>query len=370
MEAELPQGKGDLGDLGDPDAIGVPKKRVEKVARIRKPKKTHESVVVPSLVPEVAGISRIRLCKYDDYVVVSDTLEGLGVPGGGAAASGSSAGSKPAAERKRKGDAAGAGGQKAPKLRRTRTTAISHPKPAVVTGKSIFSSQSREESFSLFDVPPSPPRDVAANAGVNKEFTRSPSIEVVTPTSALAEDTGKKAAGQTIVDTKPKSSDATKPDSAIAKEKSSVSTATGTGVEDHPSIQPGETELEFYYRSHAENRSVNYHRPPWTIMQRDDISNDPSACRDILSGLGTPFEVLRARGLPRENRINQLSTMLVWSSIMANAIIEDYKVLGRKEEEIVRLRVEVEATARAAREGAEQLEKDRAAFEKLKQTEA
>ncbi|KAM0034154.1 hypothetical protein Hdeb2414_s0016g00494171 [Helianthus debilis subsp. tardiflorus] len=62
--------------------------------------------------------------------------------------------------------------------------------------------------------------------------------------------------------------------------------------------------------------------------------------------------------------------MLVGSSIMANAIIEDYKVLGRKDEEIVRLRAEAEATARAAREGAEQLEKDRAAFEKLKQTEA
>ncbi|KAM0048982.1 hypothetical protein Hdeb2414_s0008g00280621 [Helianthus debilis subsp. tardiflorus] len=105
-------------------------------------------------------------------------------------------------------------------------------------------------------------------------------------------------------------------------------------------------------------------------MQGDGISNDPSVCIDILSGLGTPFEVLRARGLPRKNRINQLSSMLVGSSIMANAIIEDYKVLGRKEEEIVRLRAKAEAAARGAREGAEQLEKDRVAFEKLKQTEA
>ncbi|KAF5795494.1 hypothetical protein HanRHA438_Chr08g0351721 [Helianthus annuus] len=85
-------------------------------------------------------------------------------------------------------------------------------------------------------------------------------------------------------------------------------------------------------------------------MQGDDIFNDPSACQDILSGLGTPFEVLRARGIPRENRINQLSSMLVGSSIMANSIMEDYKVLGHKEEEIVRLLDEVEAMAKAARE--------------------
>ncbi|MFS8016674.1 hypothetical protein Hanom_Chr15g01371341 [Helianthus anomalus] len=282
MEAVPPQGKGDLGALGDPDATGVPK----------------------------------------------NTWRNLGVLGGGAAASGSSAGSKPTVERKRKGDATGAGGQKGPKLRRT---------------------QPQEEIFSLFDVPPSPSRDAVADVGVNKEFRRSPSIEVVTLPSAHAEDTGKKAAGQTIVDT---------PNSPVA-EKTSCSTTAGTGVGDQPSIRPGETELEFYYRSYTEDQSVDYHCPPWTVMQGDDISNDPSACRDILSGLGTPFEVLRARGLPRENQINQISFMLVGSSIMANAIIEDYKVLGRKEEEIVRLRAEAEATAKAAREGAEQLEREK-----------
>ncbi|KAM0071891.1 hypothetical protein Hdeb2414_s0001g00030391 [Helianthus debilis subsp. tardiflorus] len=161
---------------------------------------------------------------------------------------------------------------------------------------------------------------------------------------------------------KPKSPHAAKSDSPIAKEKSSGSTAAGTGFEDQPSIQPGETELEFYYRSYAENRSVDYDCPPWNVRQGDDISSDPSTCRDILSGLGTPFEVLRARGLPRENRINQLSSMLVGSSIMANAIMEDYKVLGRREEENVRLRAEAEAMVKAAREGAEQLEREKAAF--------
>ncbi|KAJ0959197.1 hypothetical protein HanPSC8_Chr00c324g0807731 [Helianthus annuus] len=191
-----PQGKGNLGALGDPDGTGVPKQHLEKHGdkKFRRAKKPHEPVVIPPLVSEVVGISRIRLRKYNDYVVVSDTLEGLGVPGGDAAVGGSSAGSKPANDKKRKCDASAADGQKGPKLRRTWIAAISQPKTAVVT-------EPREESFSLFDVPSSPPRDATVDAGVNKEFRRSPSIEVVTPPSARAEDTGKKVAGQTIVDT-------------------------------------------------------------------------------------------------------------------------------------------------------------------------
>ncbi|KAM0021267.1 hypothetical protein Hdeb2414_s0024g00649011 [Helianthus debilis subsp. tardiflorus] len=137
LKAELLQGKGDLGALGDPYVVGIPKQHMEKHGdkRLRKPKKPHETVVVPPLVPEVAGISRICLRKYNDYMVVFDTVEGLGVPGGGAAAGGSFAGSKPADDKKRKGDASAAGGQKGPELRRTRTAAIPQPKPTVSTSK-------------------------------------------------------------------------------------------------------------------------------------------------------------------------------------------------------------------------------------------
>ncbi|KAF5795066.1 hypothetical protein HanXRQr2_Chr08g0335401 [Helianthus annuus] len=104
-------------------------------------------------------------------------------------------------------------------------------------------------------------------------------------------------------------------------------------------------------------------------MQGDDISSDPSACKEILSGLGTPFEVNRACAFPRELRINQLSSMLVGSSIVANAIMEDYNVLGCREEETARLRAEAEELVKAAREGAEQLKRVKAAFEQHKQTE-
>ncbi|KAJ0819534.1 hypothetical protein HanPSC8_Chr16g0697201 [Helianthus annuus] len=128
--------------LGDPDTKGVPKKQVEKAVRFRQ-KKKHEPAIVPPLVPQVAGISRTRFRRYTDYVVVSDTLEGLSVPGGGAAASGSSAGSKHADEKKKRKveeKAAGASERKRQRLRTTRTTAVTLPKPAVVIGKSTICS--------------------------------------------------------------------------------------------------------------------------------------------------------------------------------------------------------------------------------------
>ncbi|MFS7921230.1 hypothetical protein Hanom_Chr03g00234341 [Helianthus anomalus] len=110
MEAELSQGKGDLGALGDPDAVGVPKKHVEKAVRTRNLKKKHEPPFVPPLVSQVAGFGCSRCwCGC---------------------------GSGPAGEKKKqKLNAAGACERKRPKLRTTQTAAISQPKPAVVTGK-------------------------------------------------------------------------------------------------------------------------------------------------------------------------------------------------------------------------------------------
>ncbi|KAJ0871452.1 hypothetical protein HanRHA438_Chr11g0512511 [Helianthus annuus] len=238
----------------------------------------------------------------------------------------------------------------------------------------------QDDGFSLFDAPLSPTHDTTADAGVDKGFTINPSAKVVTEPSLQAEDVGKKTTDQ-IFDTVDSSDNlifsgdlgnfkfaTAEKQKSPAAEKASGSAPGGVGVEE-PSIQPGESELEFYYRTYTEDWSVNYHRPPWNVVQEDDISTDPSACRDILGGLGTPFEVFCACGLSREHQINQLSSMLVGSSIMANAIMEDYKVLGRKEEENARLRAEAEALVKAAREGAEQLKREKAAFEQYKQTE-
>ncbi|KAM0017324.1 hypothetical protein Hdeb2414_s0027g00686871 [Helianthus debilis subsp. tardiflorus] len=137
LAVEFPHGKGDLGALGDTEAKGVPKRKVEKGVRFRQ-KKKHEPAVIPPLVPQVAVISRTSFRRYTDYVVVSDTFEGLGVPGGGAAAGGSAAGSKPADEKKKRKieeKAASAGERKRSRLRTTRTAAVKQSKPAVVTGK-------------------------------------------------------------------------------------------------------------------------------------------------------------------------------------------------------------------------------------------
>ncbi|MFS8004180.1 hypothetical protein Hanom_Chr13g01222661 [Helianthus anomalus] len=334
LEAELSQGKGDLGALGDPAVTGVPKQSVLKLSdkHQRKMKKPHEAVVVPPL------------CQR---------WQGLSVLGGVMTAGGSTTGAEPVDVKKRKRGVPVPGGKKAPKLRKTWATAIPKPTPAVRSGKliicytsvvvpiatdrcALFIIENREEPVSLFSTPPSSPK--VADVEVQKEGSRSPSIEVVngggTPPFVHAEETAKETVGGEKL-------------KSPVVEKPSGSTAAGTRVEDQPSIQPGGTELEFYYRSYAVERGLDYHRPLWNVMQGDDVSNDASACREILLGMGTPFEVSRARGLPRQNRINQLSSML----------------------ETIRLRAEAEAMVKAAREGADQLKKDRAAFEKLKQTE-
>ncbi|KAJ0513199.1 hypothetical protein HanHA300_Chr10g0354791 [Helianthus annuus] len=358
LAVELPRGKGDLGALGDPDAKGVPKRQVVKGVRFRQ-KKIPEVTIVPHLVPQAAAA------------------------GGNAAGSQSVVGKRLVEE-----TAAGAGG---PKRRRLQSKRIgpTPKKPAVTV-------EPQDDDFSIFDAPLSPPhtRDVGAGAGVSKEPS-TPFVKVVPDSTAQAEGTADKTAtqifdtvdssnnlispnegdnmdlrfsdsGKQKADAEPRKTDA-EPQKSSVGEKVTGSSVGGAGY-DGPPIQPRESELEYYYRTYTQDRSTVYHRPPWTVMQGGDISNDPSACKEILSGLGTPFKVERAHAAPRELRINQLSTMLVGSSIMANAILEDYKVLSRREEEVVRLRAEAEELVKAARAGAEQLERDRTAFEKQKQT--
>ncbi|MFS7915174.1 hypothetical protein Hanom_Chr02g00162221 [Helianthus anomalus] len=305
------------------------------------------------------------------------------LPGGKGAsvgASRSTVGTKPVDDKKRKA-AVVAGGEKVPRFRKKTQatavpkpqTAVPKPQTAVPTGKNSGRTGLLVCRSSFF--PESGGRESQKKGG------ESPSIEVVigggTPPSVHAEETSKKTAGETIVDTLDSSNNLIDPQEDCANqvekpkspEKTFGSTAAGIGGEDQPSIQPREGELEFYYRSYAAERGFDYHRPPWNVLQGDDVMNDPSACREILRGLGTPFEIARARGLPRQNQVKQLSSMLVGSSIIANAVMEDYNVLARREEETIRLRAEAEAMVKAAREDAKQLEKDKAAFEMLKQTE-
>ncbi|MFS8005647.1 hypothetical protein Hanom_Chr13g01239801 [Helianthus anomalus] len=344
----------DLGALGDPDAKGVPKKQVAKGVRFRQ-KKIPEVTVVPHLVPQAAGISPSSFRRYMDYVIVFDTLEGLGT-----AAGGKTVGPQPVAgKRQVEETAAGAGGPKRQRLKSNRTDPT--PKKPVVTV------ELQDKDFSIFDAPASPPRTTGAGVGASEEpvVPKEPVAPFVEPVrDPMVEKVVEKTAAQ-IFDTVDSSDnlispnegdgldlrfpDVGKPKSDAEAKRSFVGakvtgSATGGAGDDGPPIQPGESELEYYYRTYTQGRST------------------------ILGGLGTPFEVERARAAPRELRINQISTMLVGTSIVANAILEDYKVLGRREEEVARMRAEAEELVKAAHSGAEQLEKDRAAFEKQRQT--
>ncbi|KAF5777549.1 hypothetical protein HanXRQr2_Chr12g0537041 [Helianthus annuus] len=320
----------------------VEKKQVKKTTRGRGKEKAEGSVVPPP-VSQAAVRLRVELLRAPPVV-----------------------GKKRETEQK----AAGGGEPKRRKLQSKRA-APAQKKPAVAT-------ESQDAGFSFFDFPSSPTHTAAADAGVPKEpvvpkepaapFVRDPTVQVektVEKTAAHIFDTVDSSdnlispnegdgldlrfsdAGKQKSDAEVRQHGA-EPQKASAGEKVTGSSSGGAGY-DGPPIQPGESELEYYYRTYTQDRSTAYHRPPWTVLQGGDISNDPSVCKEILGGLGTPFEVERACAAPRELRINQLSTMLVGSSIVANAILEDYKVLGRREEEAARLRAEAEELVKAAR---------------------
>ncbi|KAJ0506929.1 hypothetical protein HanHA89_Chr12g0487591 [Helianthus annuus] len=354
----LGDARGILADLGKFEKR-IPKKTVEKKP-VKKTvrgrgKGSAEGSVAPSSVSEAAGTYRSCYRGYTDYVVVSDTLEGLGVIGGGADAGGTAVVPSVVGEKRGPEQKAAGGGE--PKRRRlqTKRVAPAQKKPAVAA-------ESRDAGYSFFDFPSSPLHTAAAGAGVSKETVvpkeptapfvgpvRDPPLEKTVETTAdrifdtvdssdnlispnegdgldlRFSDTGKQKSDAEAQKT------ANEPQSSSAGVKVTGADAGGAGY-DGPPIQPGESELEYYYRTYSQGRSM------------------------------------RARAAPRELRINQLSTMLVGTSIVANAILEDYKVLGRREEDAARMRAEAEKLVQAARAGAEQLEKDRAAFEKQKQT--
>ncbi|MFS7893672.1 hypothetical protein Hanom_Chr00s001035g01672411 [Helianthus anomalus] len=121
--------------------------------------------------------------------------------------------------------------------------------------------------------------------GVTKEFT-DPSAKVVPDPSVQAEETVGKAVSQ-IFDTVDSSNNLISPNDADnldlrfsdagkqkfgaeqqkspAAEKVSGSASGGAGYE-APPIQPGESELEYYYHTYTDDRVVAYHRPPWSAV--------------------------------------------------------------------------------------------------------
>ncbi|KAF5776059.1 hypothetical protein HanXRQr2_Chr13g0619051 [Helianthus annuus] len=277
LAVELPQGKGDLGALGDPDAKGVPKKQVVK---------------------GVCAFARRKYQRLLLCLIWCRRRHGLGL--GVAAAGSQSVGGKRQVEK----TAAGAGEPKRRRLQSKRT-GPTPKKPAVTV-------ELQDKDFSIFDAPSSPPHTTGAGAS---EEPSAPFVKVVPDSTVQKEGTAEKVAtqifdtvdssnnlishnegdnlglrfshsGKQKYDAEPQKTD-TEPQKCFAGEKVTGSSAGGAGY-DWPTIQPGESELEYYYRTYTQGRSTVYHRPLWTVMQGDDISNDPSACKEILGGLGTP----------------------------------------------------------------------------------
>ncbi|KAM0017966.1 hypothetical protein Hdeb2414_s0027g00693921 [Helianthus debilis subsp. tardiflorus] len=143
---------------------------------------------------------------------------------------------------------------------------------------SLFTEPQEGDFSSLFDIPSSPPHDTAADVGVNKEFT-GPFVKVVSEPSVRAEDTGRKAVAH-IFDTVDSSDNLISPNdtddlnlkfSDVDKQKSDAekhktpaaekasSSASGGDDFEGPPIQPGEPELEYYYRTYTEDRNTSYH---------------------------------------------------------------------------------------------------------------
>ncbi|KAF5811159.1 hypothetical protein HanXRQr2_Chr04g0178211 [Helianthus annuus] len=256
----------------------VEKKPVKKTVRGRG-KGSAERSVAPSSVSEAAGTYRSCYRGYTDYVVVSDTLEGLGVIGGGAAAGGTAVVPPVVGEKRGPEQKAAGGGE--PKRRRlqTKRVAPAQKKPAVAA-------ESRDAGYSFFDFPSSPLHTAAAGAGVSKETVvpKEPTAPFVGPVRDPPLEKTVETTADRIFDTVDSSDNLISPNegdgldlrfSDAGKQKSDAeaqktanepqSSSTGvkvTGADaggagyDGPPIQPGESELEYYYRTYSQGRSM------------------------------------------------------------------------------------------------------------------
>ncbi|KAJ0702339.1 hypothetical protein HanPI659440_Chr14g0528391 [Helianthus annuus] len=139
----------------------------------------------------------------------------------------------------------------------------------------------QDKDFSIFNAPSSPLRTTAADAGFTKE-SAAPFVKVVSDPTVQAEKTVENVTAQIFYtvdfsnnlispndadDLDLRFSDAGKqksraePQNSPAAEKVSCFASGGAGY-DGPPIQPGESELEYYYRTYTQDRSTSYHRPP------------------------------------------------------------------------------------------------------------
>ncbi|XP_021995681.1 uncharacterized protein LOC110892848 [Helianthus annuus] len=173
--------------------------------------------------------------------------------------------------------------------------------------------------YSLFDAPFSPSHTTAAGAGVPKE-PAAPSVKVVPDPPIQVEETVEKTATQ-IFDT-------------VDSSNNLISPTDGDGLD-----------LRF---SDAGKQKTDAEPQKSSAGEKVTGSSSGGVGYD-----GSPIQ-------PRESELEYYYRTYTQD--------RNYKVLGRREEEAARLRAEAEELVKAARTGAEQLKRDRAAFDKQKQT--
>ncbi|KAF5805732.1 hypothetical protein HanRHA438_Chr05g0222301 [Helianthus annuus] len=253
---------GKLGALGDPSWEAA--KTAPAIVVVAGKNKKIEKPVTVVVKQIVSGIFRPRIRKSEYYVIVSDTLEGLGVPVSSSGVGGSSACTEPTIGQKRKGDIAAAGGSKRATLRRPRAVVLSTCMPAVSVGNLIDPTRLRGDN-------------------------------------EVEEDKKQKS---------------------LVQENVSSSGAAGKGDADQPLIQPTEMNLDYYYHNCFGVRGLNIHASPCNVMQVD-VMTDPSLCREALKGFGPPVEAVRLKAGGRESLYHQLALHLVGGSLVRNAVLDE-----------------------------------------------
>ncbi|KAM0040388.1 hypothetical protein Hdeb2414_s0012g00393281 [Helianthus debilis subsp. tardiflorus] len=359
--------------------------------------------------PDFVGKIEIVKCRPDEEGWYDTIVGNFWIPdeaalnallpqgkGGSSRAGGAAAGTKLLDDKKRKGDTAAAAGEKVPKLRKFRKTVISKQKPTGSVGKLLqyFASfvlalylidiicfvETVKEPIFASSLRSSPLK--ASDAKGQKKAAEDPMIEVVssegTPPVVRVERLLKKTEGDTIADMLDSSNNlidlfgggdkgCEKPKSPVHENVSGTIVA-GKGVKIN--LQFSRMRLSWINIIDLTQQGVVLmSTSPLGYFIGGEVINDPSACRETLRGLGTLVETTRARGFGFQSLQNHLASMLVVGSIFANAILEDYTALARREEETIQLRAKAEAMMKTAQAAEEHLEKEKVVFEKLKQTQ-
>ncbi|MFS7993357.1 hypothetical protein Hanom_Chr12g01093101 [Helianthus anomalus] len=270
---------GKLGALGDPSAVaggGNAGKTVPLVvAMVRKAKKP-EKLVTIQVKQVTSGTFRPQISKSKYYTLVSDTLEGLGVPGSSSSVEGLGAGTGPNIRQKRKADTAPAGAEKKLSLSRPRAVTLSTcmpqasvaAKPPTLTPPSsppkVADEEEKKEEggpevqvLSSEGTTPPPPVQSA------ERFFENPTVE------NGVHDTVD-SSGNLIDLTAPRGSDGDvgdKSQKSPVQENVSSSGAAGKGSADQPPIQLNETELDYYYRTYSGVCGLDVHSLPGVLCK-------------------------------------------------------------------------------------------------------